>query len=138
MEVRNGALQVGSVAQAVESAVAVLQGRPKETTGEGRLPFDFLRARWQATDGRLVNRDLALQAGAIAVTGQGYIDAPAAEVDYQLSVASGDSPRIPIRISGPFGDLSHKLDLSALAKRQMEDAIRKPKELLEKLRDRFF
>lgn len=137
-EVRNGAVQVGSVAQAAESAVAVLQGRPKETTGEGRLPFDFLRARWQVTDGRLVNRDLELRAGAVAVAGQGYIDMPAARVDYQLSVVSGDSPSVPVRISGPFDDLSHKLDISALTKRSLEDAVRKPKELLKKLQDRFF
>ncbi len=137
-EVRNGALQVGSVAQAVESAVAVLQGRPKETAGEGRLPFDFLRARWQATDGRLANRDLELRAGAIAVTGQGHIDVPGAQIDYQLNVVSGDGPRIPVRISGPFDDLSHSLDLSALIKKPLEDAVKKPKELLDKLRNRFF
>ena len=137
-EVRNGALQVGSVAQAVESAVAVLQGRPKETVGEGRLPFDFLRARWQATDGRLANRDLELSAGAISVTGQGYIDVPGAQVDYQLNVVSGDGPRVPVRISGPFDDLSHSLDLSALIKKPLEDAVKKPKEFLDKLRNRFF
>ncbi len=149
LSMRNGTLHVGSVVQAVEHAVAVLQNRESQTTLDGRLLFDLLRANWHATDGRLINRDLLLRAGAIEVEGQGHIDLPQSTLDYQLSVASGDSVKIPLRISGPFDNLSHSMDLSALIKGQIKDvpeliedavegAVEKPVEILRKLTDGLF
>ncbi len=127
LSLRNGSLQIGEVASAIEGAVAALQKRPKQSTSEGRLLFDHLSATWNATDGRLLNHDLMLAAGAINVTGQGHVDLPASQLEYQLNVGSEDSVRIPVRISGPFDDLSHSLDLSALAKVQIDEGIEKIK-----------
>jgi len=123
LTVRNGSLQIGEVASAVEGAVAALQNRPRQTTTKGRLLFDQLSASWHANDGRLLNHDLNLDAGAVNVTGRGHVDLPAELLEYQLSVGSEDSPRVPVRISGPFDDLSHSLDLSALAKTKIEEEV---------------
>ena len=123
LSVRHGTLHVGSVAHAVEEAVAALQFRRSETTADGKLPFDLLRSSWNATDGRLLSRDLELRAGALALSGQGHIDLARRTVDYQMSVASGDSLRVPVRVSGPFGDLSHSVDLSALVKDQITRGV---------------
>ena len=123
ISVRHGTLHVGSVAHAVEEAVAALQFRRSETTAAGTLPFDLLHSSWNATDGRLLSRDLELRAGALALSGQGHIDLARREVDYQMSVASGDSLRVPVRVSGPFGDLSHSVDLSALVKDQITRGV---------------
>lgn len=123
ISVRHGTLHVGSVAHAVEEAVAALQFRRSETTAEGKLPFDLLRSSWNATDGRLLSRDLELRAGALALSGQGHIDLARRTVDYQMSVASGGGLRVPVRVSGPFGDLSHSVDLSALVKDQITRGV---------------
>ena len=123
ISVRHGTLHVGSVAHAVEEAVAALQFRRSETTAAGTLPFDLLHSSWNATDGRLLSRDLELRAGALALSGQGHIDLARREVDYQMSVASGDSLRVPVRVSGPFGDLSHSVDLTALVTDQLTRGV---------------
>ena len=125
LTVRNGVLQVGGVAQAVEAAVAALQGRPSETTSRGKLPFDLLLASWDANDGRLTSRELKLNAGAISLDGLGYIDLPHSSIDYQLNVWSGDSLRIPVRIRGPFDNLSHSLDMSSLVEEQLDKGLDK-------------
>lgn len=125
LTVRNGVLQVGGVAQAVEAAVAALQGRPSETTSRGKLPFDLLLASWDANDGRLTSRELNLNAGAISLDGLGYIDLPHSSIDYQLNVWSGDSLRIPVRIRGPFDNLSHSLDMSSLVEEQLDKGLDK-------------
>lgn len=123
LSVRRGTLHIGSVAHAVEAAVAAVQGRPSETTEAGKLPFDLLRSSWSATDGRLLSRDLELRAGALTLDGQGRIDLARREVDYQLGVTSGGSLRVPVRVSGPFDDLSHSVDLSALVKDQVTRGV---------------
>lgn len=125
LTVRNGVLQVGGVAQAVEAAVAALQERPSETTSRGKLPFDLLLASWDANDGRLTSRELKLNAGAISLDGLGYIDLPHSSIDYQLNVWSGDSLRIPVRIRGPFDNLSHSLDMSSLVEEQLDKGLDK-------------
>ena len=125
LTVRNGVLQVGGVARAVEAAIAALQERPSETTSQGKLPFDLLLASWNANDGRLTSRELKMDAGAISLDGLGYIDLPSSSVDYQLNVWSGDSLRIPVRIKGPFDDLSHSVDMSSLVQEQLEKGLDK-------------
>ena len=125
LTVRNGVLQVGGVARAVEAAIAALQERPSETTSQGKLPFDMLLASWDANDGRLTSRELKMDAGAISLDGMGYIDLPHSTVDYQLNVWSGRSLRIPVRIKGPFDDLSHSLDMSSLVEEQLDKGLDK-------------
>ena len=129
----NGSLQIGEVVSAIEGAVAALQKRPQQSTHEGRLLFDHLSANWNATDGRLLNHDLKLVAGAINVTGQGHVDLPASNLEYQLNVGSGDSVRIPVRISGSFDNLSHSLDLSALTNIEINEGLEKLKKKTEEL-----
>ena len=118
--VRNGVLHIGSVATAVETAIAALQRRPSATTEADTLPFALLRSSWQATDGRLHSNDLALDAGALEVTGQGHIDLPGQEADYQIMLDLGEGLKVPARISGAFGNLSHSVDLTALVADQVQ------------------
>ena len=125
LTVRNGVLQVGEVARAVEAAIAMLQERPSETTSQGKLPFDLLLVSWNANDGRLTSRELKMDAGAISLDGLGYIDLPHSSVDYQLNVWSGQGLKIPVRIKGPFDNLSHSLDMSALVEEQLDKGLRK-------------
>ncbi len=125
LTVRNGVLQVGEVARAVEAAIAMLQERPSETTSQGKLPFDLLLVSWNANDGRLTSRELKMDAGAISLDGLGYIDLPHSSVDYQLNVWSGQSLKIPVRIKGPFDNLSHSLDMSGLVEEQLDKGLQK-------------
>lgn len=137
LAVRNGVLQVGEVARAVEAAIAMLQERPSETTSQGKLPFDLLHASWDANDGRLTSRELKMDAGAISLDGLGYIDLPHASVDYQLNVWSGQSLRIPVRIKGPFDNLSHSLDMSSLVEEQLDKGLDKGlKSLADKVEEK--
>ena len=125
LTVRNGVLQVGGIARAVEAAIAALQERPSETTSQGKLPFDLLLASWDANDGRLTSRELKMDAGAISLDGLGYIDLPHSSVDYQLNVWSSQSLQIPVRVKGPFDNLSHSLDMSSLVEEQLDKGLGK-------------
>ena len=137
LTVRNGTLQVGGVARAVEAAIAALQERPSETTSQGKLPVDLLLASWDANDGRLTSRELRMEAGTISLDGFGYIDLPHSTVDYQLNVWSGQSLRIPVRIKGPFDDLSHSLDMSSLVEEQLDKGLDKGLEsIVDKIEDK--
>ncbi len=120
---RDGAVRIGGIARAVEAAVAALQERPSETTPGGALPFDLLRASWDANDGRLTSRELRMEAGSISLDGRGYIDLPRSRIDYQLTARVGESLRIPVRVKGPFDDLSHSLDMSTLAKERIDEEL---------------
>ena len=133
LTVRNGVLQVGEIVQAVEAVVAVLQGRPSETTTRGKLPFDLMLASWDANDGRLSSRELKLNAGAISLDGLGHIDLPNSSIDYQLNVWSGDSLQIPVRIRGPFDNLSYSLDMSPLVEEQLDKGL---ESIVEKVKEK--
>ena len=135
LEMHQGALHLGTVVSAVETALAVFQGR-ESVVREGALLFSSLRANWNVTDGRMHNRDLQLQADPITVTGQGYIDLPQVQADYQMNVTAGEMLEVPLRISGSLNDLSHSVDIPSLATEVIEDQLTEEvEEKVESLKD---
>ncbi len=98
-----------------------------------RTAYDSLTASFTVEGGVLRNDDLRLAAPLVTASGTGVADLGARTLDYRvvpvaLPGADGTSDRrVPLRITGPWDDLSFRLDLAALAEeelRKQEDRLR--------------
>ena len=98
--------------------------------GDGaRTVYDGAGASFTVTDGLLANEDLALTAPWGAINGQGTVDLGGRRLDYLvtpgLSARDDGSARVnvPVRIEGPWDDLSVRPDLEALATQELSEEI---------------
>ncbi|MBF9029205.1 AsmA family protein [Rhodobacterales bacterium HKCCE3408] len=98
--------------------------------GEGaRTVYDSVTASFTIADGTLANDDLALAAPWGGVTGRGLVDIGRQSLDYLVvpGVLRGDDGAarvaVPVRIEGPWHDLSYTPDLQALADQELSDEI---------------
>ena len=93
--------------------------------------------------GIVSNDDLSLVAPLVRMTGQGKVPLPPRTVDYQVSpklvgsiegqggASDAAGIAVPIKVSGPWHDISYKPDLESLLKDQMKD----PSAVIEQLQD---
>ena len=98
--------------------------------GEGaRTVYDGVAASFTVTDGLLANDDLALTAPWGAINGRGTVDLAGQRMDYLvtpgLSARDDGTARVnvPVRIEGPWNDLSFRPDLEALAAQELSEEI---------------
>ena len=98
--------------------------------GEGaRTVYDAITGSFQVTEGVMTNDDLSLTAPWGAITGEGAVDLSGQRMDYLvvpgLSARDDGSARVnvPVRIEGPWHDLSFRPDLAALADQELSDEI---------------
>ena len=98
--------------------------------GEGaRTVYDGVNASFTATDGVVTNDDLALTAPWGAINGSGTIDLAGQRMDYLvtpgLSARDDGTARVnvPVRIEGPWDNLSFRPDLEALAAQELSEEI---------------
>lgn len=98
--------------------------------GEGqRTVYDRITAQFTMENGVVANDDLLMTAPFGELTGQGTVGVGAQVLDYTvvprvLSEAQADGGlRVPLRISGYWGDPNFSLDLEALAEQELEDEI---------------
>ena len=88
-----------------------------------------MAASFTVTDGILANEDLALTAPWGAIAGRGTVDLAGQRMDYLvtpgLSARDDGTARVnvPVRIEGPWGDLSFRPDLEALAEQELSQEI---------------
>ena len=102
-------------------------GAEQETT------YDSLTATYVIEGGVLRNDDLRLAAPLVTASGTGVADLGKRTLDYRVvpvalpgADGTGDR-RVPLRITGPWDDLSFRLDLEALAEAELkkqEEALR--------------
>lgn len=105
--------------------------------------FAELSGTFQIAKGIVTNNDLSLIAPLVRMTGEGKIPLPPRTVDYEIrpklvgSVEGQGSDAqlagvgVPIKVSGPWHDISYKPDLAGVLKDQIKD----PAAVLEKLQD---
>jgi AsmA protein len=102
--------------------------------GETRkTDFAELGGTFKITDGVLANDDLRLQAPALRIDGSGRVNLPKRTVNYRLepkasATLEGQGGQrdtagllVPVIIKGPWDDLTYTPDLTALARRALED-----------------
>lgn len=92
--------------------------------------FSVLTATADVTGGQLKNDDLSLLAPLFHASGKGVIDLAKDSMDYTLGL--GRPPKegkegayVPLKIFGPFSDLSFKLALDDVAEDYAKEALRK-------------
>ncbi len=105
--------------------------------------FAELSGTFQIDKGIVSNKDLSLVAPLVRMTGEGTIPLPPRTVDYQvkpklvgsLEGQGGESElagvAVPIKVTGPWHDISYQPDLAGA----LSDQIKDPGALLEKVPD---
>ncbi len=95
--------------------------------------FAELSGTFQIDKGIVTNNDLSLVAPLVRMTGQGKIPLPPRTVDYEVKPklvgslegqgGGGDLAGIsvPIKVTGPWSDVSYKPDLAGILKGQLKD-----------------
>ncbi len=87
-------------------------------TGGGTTVFDSLGATWAIEQGVMRNEDLLLKLANYEARGEGQVGLGAQTIDYTftpvaLRANSGNGIAIPVRILGPWSDVSIRPDLEA-------------------------
>ncbi|OOZ40942.1 AsmA family protein [Solemya elarraichensis gill symbiont] len=151
--VRNGSVKGVNLAAALREAKAKLNNKPVAKAKEQRQT-DFAELTGTATikSGIVTNNDLVLKSPFLRVTGKGKINLPSSSVNYLLTTKVASTVKgqggaefsdlegltIPIRVKGPFDNLSYSIDLEELLKERAKQELEKEKDklkgkLLEKL-----
>lgn len=116
--------------------------------GEGaRTVYDAVTGSFTVSRGVLSNPDLELSAPWGGITGRGDADLGGQSLDYLIvpgvlrNAEGGNALSVPVRVSGPWSDLSYRPDFEALAEDQLAEEIdqiedRLADELREQVSDR--
>lgn len=99
--------------------------------GEGsKTIFDGISGSFTIADGNLTNGDLKLTAPYLSATGAGRVGLGSRDLDYRLrptALAAEDGTggvMVPLQITGPWSNLSYRLDLESIARERMEAEAR--------------
>jgi AsmA protein len=128
---RDGAIVGINIAAMVRNAAdAFLNPQAGETR---KTDFAELGGSFTITDGVLRNDDMRLQAPALRVDGSGRVNLPKRTLNYRLEPKAAATLKgqggerevagllVPVIIKGPWDDLTYAPDLSAVAKRALEN-----------------
>ncbi|MDB4092242.1 AsmA family protein, partial [bacterium] len=140
----------GNIAMSVPSGEIAgidLEGLIRQGNANARkTSFENLQASGVLTNGNLRNDDLSAKTGRVEARGEGNINLGAQTIDYLLTpvvnnVGEQDRIEIPVRIKGPWSDVSVRPDLKAALnleneRKKLEEQARKEIEReKQKLRD---
>jgi AsmA protein len=118
----DGQVRVGQGALTGIDLVSLVR-RGQGTGDTATTIFDGLSASFALNDGVMVNEDLTITANLFEATGDGRIDLGQRAMDYQiiprLFEGESDGIAIPIRLKGPWSDLSIYPDLEAVAAQEL-------------------
>ncbi|MBX3591597.1 MAG: AsmA family protein [Burkholderiaceae bacterium] len=136
LKLRDGAIKgvdLADVLRRVRQAIAAARGKgpaiEQQAGGDDRTAFSSLDASFVVRDGVARNDDLDLRSPLLRVGGAGQVDLPRRRLDYLARVSvvgtlSGQGGAelaalrgvtVPVQVSGPFGALSYRVDVAALA-----------------------
>jgi len=152
----DGAYKGVNLAQLIRGAGGLLGGGAEKGTGEeARTDFTSLSASADIKNGLITNKDLEAKSPLLRVSGNGQADLKSGSMDYlvttelvpSLEGQGGETADklsgvpIPVRIKGPFTDLSYTPDLEGVLKAQAEKQLESKKEevkakVQEKLQDK--
>ncbi len=149
---KDGAVIGVNVAGILREGMAMWEGRVAQKTDlPEKTDFSQLSAKATIERGVLSNKDLSMKSPLLRAVGSGTIDLNREQVDYLLEASLVGSLQgqggedlsklkgitIPLRIKGPFSDLSYKPELSgALSERARQKVQQKKDDLEDKLKGR--
>ncbi len=140
----DGSIEYGQLSRRINQAIAYFRERQILENAEEEVQFTSLNASFSGQSGVFENNDLILLAPRSHALGSGIINTGANTVDYTLLVGLGttqedmqNADHLPLRISGPFTNLSYGLDIQTLIREQAGEKIEEKKqELLDKAFDK--
>ncbi len=153
IELVDGAWEGTDVWYQLRAARAMFRQEPvPEPSLPARTEFTSVSATGTVTDGIFENDDLLIKLPFLQLTGKGFVDLPAGQVDYSVEARVFDNPElmagvseaeladftktvIPVRISGPLNSPSVRPDIEAVFRQQVEGALEEQK---EELKNRLF
>lgn len=148
---KDGAVRGFNLAAKIRKAKAVLKGEALAAdSSPNQTDFSELTGTATVTDGVVRNDDLQGKSPYMRVTGAGQADLGAQNLDYLLKVvlvrtgtgqggaglAEASGITVPVRISGPFAQLSYRVDLNAAVGEAAKAKLKqKQQEFGQKLQD---
>jgi AsmA protein len=153
LELVDGAWEGTDVWYQLRKARAMFRQEPvPEPDLPARTEFTSVSATGQVEDGIFENEDLMIRLPFLQLTGKGFVDLPAAHVDYAVQARVLDKPElmsgvtdaeladftktvVPVRITGPLASPSVRPDIEAVFRQQVEGALEERK---EELKNRLF
>ncbi len=148
----DGAIVGINIGKILRQGIAKLKGKAVQQTGAPeKTDFSQLSGKATIENGVVASKDFSMKSPLLRASGDGTVDLPRERVDYLLEVSLVGSLQgqggeelsklkgvtIPLRIEGPFSDLSYKPDLSAvLSDRARKKVQEKKDELQDKLKGR--
>lgn len=109
LAIDKGALKGFDLLATVKNAAAALTG------GSGQTDFSTLTATYTIANGILRNSDLKMTSSGLPTTGAGTVDLVRRRVDYKLTPKVAGALSVPVKITGPWDDLSYRPDLAGMA-----------------------
>ena len=134
----DGAVKGINVAQIIRDAEARFRGRPVERSEEpNQTDFSEMEGSFTIREGVVTSDDLRASSPLLRVRGQGNADLPRERLDYRVDTTlvatlegQGGRPlddlrgvNLPIRIQGPFDDLSFRLDLGPVLEERVREEV---------------
>jgi AsmA protein len=153
LELVDGAWEGTDVWHELRAARAMFRREPApEPSLPARTEFTSVSATGTVTDGTFENDDLLIKLPFLQLTGRGFIDLPAGQVDYSVEARVFDNPElmagvseaeladftktvVPVKITGALTSPSVRPDIEAVFRQQVEGAL---EEQTEELKDRLF
>lgn len=139
MSVKNGVLKGIDIPYFINAGKALLNKQVPSQTQSGQTNFGNLTASFAISNGVVSNNDLLLQAPSLQVTGKGTANINKEYLDYVIiaqavhpDTHSPDSIAIPIKIFGPFANLTVRPDLNSLLQSQIQQQLDQQKDKLKK------
>ncbi|KPH93334.1 membrane assembly protein AsmA [Pseudoalteromonas porphyrae] len=140
-EFADGAIKGANIAEMVRKGKelikgnfgAVSEGLDTGFDNSQQTDFSALTGSFNFTNGVGKNTDLSLLSPLVRISGEGDVNLPAATVNYRLVTGIVDSLegqgttdnstgfKVPLRIKGPFHDVSISLDVSKAAKDEVKE-----------------
>jgi AsmA protein len=153
LELVDGAWEGTDVWHQLRAARAMFRQEPApEPSLPARTEFTSVSATGTVTDGIFENDDLLIELPFLQLTGKGFVDLPAGQVDYSVEARVFDNPElmagvteaeladftktvVPVRITGSLTSPSVRPDIEAVFRQQVEGALEEQK---EELKNRLF
>lgn len=158
VNLRDGAIKGINLAKSFRQAKARLSGREdavQQASATEKTDFSEMSASFRIADGVARNNDLSLKSPLLRVGGEGDIDIGRGAMNYLakatvVATSTGQEGKeladlkgipVPVRVTGPFDQLSYRLEfgnlLADVAKSKAQAAVEEKKqELKEKARER--
>jgi AsmA protein len=134
--VKNGVLEGINIGYLADSAYALARREPVPAKTTDETDFGILSASAVIQKGVLTNNDLYVDSPRFETKGQGQIDLPKSEIDYQLQIVSKEAAQdkrknvlniynltIPVRITGNLKSPSVRVDAGDIAKQVAKQQI---------------